>query len=356
MSGTVSSGTGATAAARRAGSARLRHLVAVLARHRQWLLPVVLLIEVVVFLPYSGIRFDSASIALTGMRFYAGDLVSQAAPLLILAGGMTLVLMTAGIDLSIGSMVALVGCVMSTFPGEASFWYTAVPLGLALGVGLGLFNGLLISRMDVPPIVATLGTLFFYRGLCSVVMRGRENSPFYDVPGYHLLGEPLGCLVIVVLLVMAGGWYFRHSAVRRELLMLGGNRIAARYAGIPVFGRLLGVYTLMGLLAAVAALCASSRDGSVTASWQTGLELQVIVAVVLGGTRVDGGNGSVAGSLLGVALIAVLEEGLRGAAVSELRLILLGGLLLAGVWLNAASERAVEYDGAESTRGSSQDE
>ncbi|MCA9117721.1 MAG: ABC transporter permease, partial [Planctomycetaceae bacterium] len=202
----------------------LQHVAALLARRRAWILPLVLLLELAIFLPYSGIRLDSPATALTGLKFYTGDLLSQAAPLLILAGGMTLVLMTAGIDLSVGSMVALVGCVISTFPGDAAFWYTAVPLGLVLGLGLGLFNGLLISRMDVPPIVATLGTLFFYRGLCSVVMRGRENSPFYDVPGYEVLGAPLGCLAIVLVLAVAGGWYFRHSALRRELLMLGGNR------------------------------------------------------------------------------------------------------------------------------------
>ncbi len=301
---------------------------------RRALLPLLLLVEIVVFAPKSGVRFDSFAEFQWTFGWYATDLLAQAAPLLVLALGMTIVLMTAGIDLSVGSMVALVACVMSTFEGGMSFWYTAVPVGLLLGLALGFFNGFVIARLDVPPIITTLGTLIFYRGLCNVVMQGSENAVFADVPGYGWFGEPLGGgLVAGGILMLAGGW-FGMSRWRREVLMLGGNRVAARYAAIPVERRTIQVYTLMGLLAFVAAVLASSKFGSVTASSQRGLELQVIVAVVLGGTRVDGGSGSIVGSVLGVFLIAVLEEGLRGMAMSDLRPILLGTLLVVGVWLN----------------------
>lgn len=127
--------------------------------------------------------------------------------------------------------------------------------------------------------------------------------------------------------------------------MFGGNPIAARYAGIPVTRRILEVYTAMGALAFLAALCFSARNGAVSGSSLTGMELQVIVAVVLGGTRVQGGQGSLSGSFLGVILIAALDEGLRGAAIwgdrhlpfriSDLEFIFLGFLLVMGVWLNA---------------------
>ena len=109
---------------------------------------------------------------------------------------MTLVIATRGIDLSVGSMLALVAAVMSCFDGGMSFWLTAVPLGLLAGVGLGLFNGALVARLDVPPIVATLGTMIFYRGLCQVVMRDAERAPFFDVPGYEWLGGFSGSLVV----------------------------------------------------------------------------------------------------------------------------------------------------------------
>lgn len=131
--------------------------------------------------------------------------------------------------------------------------------------------------------------------------------------------------------------------------MLGGNRVAARYAGIPVTRRLCEVYALMGLLAFFAALCFTARNSSVSASSLTGLELQVIVAVVLGGTRVQGGGGSLVGTFFGVVIIAVMDEGLRGAAVwgdqhlpfkiSHLQYLLLGALLVTGVWLNTRMER-----------------
>ena len=305
---------------------------------RKYALPILLVIEMGIFLPVSGIRFDDWNTFLTGFQFYLSDLIPQATPLLVLSLGMTIVLITAGIDLSVGSMVALVACVMSLFEGSGTFWWFAIPTGLAVAIGLGMFNGLLIARLDVPPIVATLGTLFFYRGLCEAVMRGAENAPFYSVPGYEWFGELTGSLVVAAVILLAGGSYFQLSRWRREILMLGGNRVAARYAGIPVDRRLFQVYTLMGLLAFAAAVCATAKDTSVTATWRMGMELQVIVAVVLGGTRIDGGAGSVLGSVFGVLMVAVLEEGLRGAAMSDLKPILLGGLLFVGVWLNTHAD------------------
>jgi ribose/xylose/arabinose/galactoside ABC-type transport system permease subunit len=290
----------------------------------------VLLIELGVFLPYSGVRFDSWPSFRYGIGDYASQILVVTAPLLVLSLGMTVVLMTAGIDLSVGSMVALIAAVVSTFDDPAAFWWKAAPVGLAVGLGLGALNGLLIARLDMPPIIATLGTLIFYRGLCSVVLRERENISV--VPEW--LGSFPGAAIIAAAVVVVVGGYFVRSRFSREVLMLGGNRIAARYAGIPVERRLVQVYTLMGLLAFIAAMSAMAYDSAVNASWQTGLELKVIVAVVLGGTRVDGGKGSVWGSVLGVFLIAVLDDGLRAMHRSDLMLILLGPLLVLGVWLN----------------------
>jgi len=293
-------------------------------RVRRYALPLLLIGELAFFLPMSGFRlFD-----------YLAQVAVLSAPLIILAMGMTVVLMTAGIDLSIGSMMALVACVMSRFDQGTEFWMQAAPLGFVLALTLGCFNGFLISRLDVPPIIATLGTLFFYRGLCDVVMEGKDN--IVPVPAW--MGMFPGSPLIAGVLLLIGGCYFFRSRWRRDILMMGGNRIAARYAGIPVDRRIIQVYTLMGLLAFVAALCASARDVSVIASWQTGLELKVIVAVVLGGTRVDGGSGSMVGSVFGVLLITVLEVGLISVMKSDLILILLGPLLVLGVWLNTPSQ------------------
>ncbi|HEV8544596.1 MAG TPA: ABC transporter permease [Verrucomicrobiae bacterium] len=316
---------------------------------RLGILLMALFLEAALFTAISGQQFHSVSDFFSYEHNYIADLVAQAAPTLLLGFGMTLVLMTAGIDLSVGSMVALVSCVMSSFPAGGGFWWMALPAGLAVGLAAGLLNGFLIARLDVPPIIATLGTMIFYRGLCFVVMGDLERSPFLDVPGYEALGR-FGMSAVLLLLVFGiGGAYFTHSVWRRELLMLGGNRIAARYAGIRVERRTIQVYALMGLLAFLAAVAFTARNGSVSASSLTGLELHVIVAVVLGGTKVQGGSASLLGTVFGVLFIAVLEEGLRGAAlwgsrtlpfrISHLEYVLLGLLLVFGVLLNNALSR-----------------
>jgi len=318
---------------------------------RRFALPLLLLVEVAVLAPLSGVRgFDFSR----SFGAYANDLLIEAAPLLILSFGMTVVLMAGGIDLSVASMTALVACTLSTFEPGPQFWFKAIPVGLALGAGLGLANGLLIAACDVPPIIATLGTLFLYRGLCEAVLRGAKYNPFFDVPGYARLGELPGVLALLGLVLIVGGGWFRASRWRREVLMIGGNRVAARYAAIPVERRVVEVYALSGVLAFLAAVCFTAHDGAASQASYQGLELQVIVAVVLGGTSVSGGRGSVAGSILGVLLVAVLVEGLQAGGSNlwlqehlpfkfgNLRFVLLGALLIFGVWLNTRVARWAE--------------
>jgi ribose/xylose/arabinose/galactoside ABC-type transport system permease subunit len=316
---------------------------------RLWVLPLLFLGEVALFTTLSAPSFGSFAEGAAYFSSYFADLLCQSAPVLIAAFGMTIILMTAGIDLSVGSTIALLACVMSSFAAGPEFWWTAVPLGLLLGLVLGAANGLLIARLDVPPIIATLGTMIFFRGLCFVLMGDLEKSPFLDVPGYESLGQVTGAAWLVAVVFLGGGFWFWHSRWRREILMLGGNRVAARYAGIPVARRTVEVYALAGFLGFLAALTFTARNSSVSASSLTGLELQVIVAVVLGGTRVQGGHGSLAGTFFGVLIIAAMDEGLRGAArwgaenlpfkISHLEFLLLGSLLVLGVWLNQRKQR-----------------
>jgi ribose/xylose/arabinose/galactoside ABC-type transport system permease subunit len=316
---------------------------------RLWILPALLLLEIAFFTWIGGQTFHSWPGAARYFQHYFGDLIAQSAPVLLVAFGMTLVLMTAGIDLSVGSMVALIAAVMAAFSGGPHFWWTAVPAGLSLGLLLGLTNGGLVAFLNVPPIIATLGTMIFFRGLCYVVLGDLERAPFLEVPNYEWMGQFAGAALLTGIVFLLGGFYFYYSRWRREILMLGGNRIAARYAGIPVTRRLCQVYGCVGILAFLAAMSFTARNSSVSASSLTGFELQVIVAVVLGGTRVQGGAGSLWGTFFGVMLIAVLHEGLRGAAtwgaqnlpfkISHLEYILLGMLLILGVWLNSRPAR-----------------
>jgi ribose/xylose/arabinose/galactoside ABC-type transport system permease subunit len=311
---------------------------------RAGILLVLLMAEIALFTAISGNSFNSFGALLAYLRNYLTDLLAQTAPTLVVAFGMTIILMTAGIDLSVGSTVALISCVLSSFPAGPNFWWIALPAALAVGVAAGGLNGFLIARLDVPPIIATLGTMIFYRGLCFVIMGDLEKSPFLDVPGYESLGQLPGAIALTAIVFLAGGIYFTNSVWRRHILMIGGNRIAARYAAIPVERRLTEVYLLMGLLSFLAALTFTARNGSVSASSLSGLELLVIVAVVLGGTQVQGGSGTILGTIFGVFFIAVLDEGLRGGAIwgsqhlrfriSHLEYLLLGLLLVFGVSWN----------------------
>ncbi|MAT14008.1 MAG: hypothetical protein CMJ46_01915, partial [Planctomyces sp.] len=247
---------------------------------RYWILLLILFLEVLLFAPLNGVDFSSWSEFRSDFGWFISAIFEQSVPLLVLSVGMTFVLMTGGIDLSIGSMVALIACIMSLTPDPAQFWYTGFPIGLALGLGLGFFNGLMISRMDVPPIITTLGTLIFYRGLCTISIKQSENAIFGDIPHYELFRSMPVLLALVASICLFGAYAFYRSRWRRDLLMIGGNPVAARYAGIPLGRRLIQVYTLMGFLAFIASLCLTSWNGSVSASSFEGLELQVIVAVV----------------------------------------------------------------------------
>lgn len=323
---------------------------------RQFLLPFLLTVEFGWVLWNSQIPLDNSSLFFRVLGGTLEDVLVQAAPLLVLSLGMTLVLMTAGIDLSVGAMTALVACIMATFSGGETFWITAVPVGLIAGIALGVFNGTLIARMDIPPIIATLGTLFLYRGLCYVVLsEGKTSSVFNDVPGvgvlpkYQWFGEFPGAVLMALGFLTVAGFWITRSRWRREILMVGGNRIAARYAGIPVDARLLQVYTLMGGCAFLAAFIATARDGAVSPNWREGLELQVIVAVVLGGTRVSGGFGSLIGSVWGVLLVVVLDQGLSMIGQSEKQPLMLGLLLILGVKINTNWLEGFSFRKAQST-------
>lgn len=304
-----------------------------------------LVLEVVVFTMLERAGGAASTGVAEHVAGYLAGVLEQSAPALALAFGMTLVLATGGIDLSVGSMAALIACVLASFEPGASFWYTAVPAGLALSLVLGLTNGLLIAGLEMPPIIATLGTMILYRGFCFVVLGDLERAPFFDVPGWPALGElPFVVAMVAVLWGGAGTWVAR-SRWRREVLFLGGNRVAARYAGLRVFRRTVEVYTISGLLAFLAAVTFTARNFSANAETLRGFELEVIVAVVLGGTRVEGGTASLLGSFLGVLVIALLEEGLRGASLwaenalpfhpSHLRYIVLGLLLVGAVSANS---------------------
>ena len=238
---------------------------------------------------------------------------TQTAVTAVIAVGMTMVIITAGIDLSVGSVSALagvVGVLMITGAG------LPVPLailgGVLVGAGTGLVNGLLVSVAGLNPFIATLGMLSVARGL--VYIFTGANSIFGAPDSFRLLGQGVIGVVpipVIVILVVAVAGYIVLSRTRlgRYAYAMGSNLEAARLSGIPIRRYLTSVYVISGSLAGLGGMIAMSRVNSGQPNFGVGLELDVIAATVIGGASLFGGQGSVVGTLIGAFLIALIRNG-----------------------------------------------
>jgi ribose/xylose/arabinose/galactoside ABC-type transport system permease subunit/ABC-type sugar transport system substrate-binding protein len=253
----------------------------------------------------------------------------------LLALALTPVIVSGGIDLSVGSLMGLAAVAFGLLWRDAELPIVVAASGTLLLGGLaGLLNGLLITRLRLPPLIVTLGTFSLFRGLAEGLTRGVDNFTSFPAcflflgQGYLLEHVPTQLPLFV--LAACGFWWLLHQAVTgRALFAIGLSPEGARYAGIPVERKLLLVYGLSGLVASLAAIVYVSHLGQAKADAGTGYELMAITAVVLGGTSIFGGRGTILGTLLGLAAIVILQNGLRLAALpSELAGILIGGVLL----------------------------
>jgi ribose/xylose/arabinose/galactoside ABC-type transport system permease subunit len=262
----------------------------------------------------------------------------------ILAVGMTMVILTGGIDLSVGSVVALAGVVAATLAssGGAGGVALGVAAALAIGLGVGLFDGLVIAHFRVPPFVTTLAMLTICRGLAFVISGGRSigNLPesFNFVGRERVLGLPLP--VILMALVFAGGWFLlRRTVIGRYIYAVGGNRRATFFAGVNTRRVIVLTYVLNGLLVGLAGFVLASRLGAGVPNSGIQYELDVIAAVVVGGTSLTGGQGSVVGTFWGAVFIGVLNNGLNLFGVDPyMQKIALGVVLLLAVFADQAGK------------------
>jgi ribose transport system permease protein len=238
----------------------------------------------------------------------------------VMAIGMTLVIVSGGIDLSIGSTYALAGVLAAMavrgMDGGGAVWTALAP---CLGIGLvcGLVNGAMVATLPVHPFIVTLGTMWVFRGIAFVASKAESVLVPDSLTGVakNTLGLP-GALYPVPTLVMlaltALGWlYLNKTVMGRHIYALGGNREAARYAGLRIGRILLGVYTLAGLTAGLAAFVGVSYYGSASCGDATGYELYVIAAAVVGGASLAGGKGSAVSAMLGAVLIVLIRQSIR---------------------------------------------
>jgi len=248
----------------------------------------------------------------------------------IMGVGMTMVILTAGIDLSVASVLAFSAAVMARMMvGGSSIWLS-VPAGLMVGSACGMGNALLITRLKIPPIIATLGTMGILRAGVTLYTGAEWIGPLPN--SFAFIGT--GCRPVVALALVSTGFAVMLSRVTagRYVYATGGNEEAVRLSGVSVGRTKFIVYTLNGFLAAVAGVIMASSMSSAQANMAMGYELNVIAAVVIGGTSITGGQGSVLGTIIGAAIMAVLFNALILLGVPIYwHKVITGGVILTAV-------------------------
>jgi rhamnose transport system permease protein len=263
------------------------------------------------------------------------DIASHALELALLALPMTLIIITGGIDLSVGSTMALASVVLGMLhQADAPVW-VACAAALATGGVAGALNGFFVAKVRVHPLLITLATLAAYRGLAEGISRGRPMSGFPDAFLELGTGTTLGIptpLILLVPAVLVAGLVASQTVWGSWTYAAGGNERAAEYCGIPVARLKFIFYTLSGLMASLGAVIFAARRNTAKADVGTGIELEVITAVVLGGTSIFGGRGTIIGTVLGVLIVHELREfvGWRWSH-DEIILIVIGATLIGSV-------------------------
>jgi len=304
---------------------------------RQILLLIILIIQMMVLGRLSEYFLDVTNLL---------DLSRHLAEAGIIACGMTAIIMTGGIDLSVGSLLGLCGIVLG-YTWKSYGPVAAISAALLTGAAGGALNGFLVARWKLPALVVTLATMALFRGLAMAISKAQPFSGFPESFTWLGQGElfpnsiPTGKdgfrtglpvqLAFWIGIVTAASLIISRTSVGRYLAAIGDNSQAARYAALPVSFATFGAYAVTGLLCAVASLIFSARVSTAKADAGTNLELEVITAVVLGGTAITGGKGTIIGSTLGIIILGFLRNGLSLAQISSVYQMILAGAVLISV-------------------------
>lgn len=268
-----------------------------------WLSAAIPLVVLVVGLSFAHPRFLTAS-NLTSVLL-------QAAVYVIMALGMSFVLMTGGIDLSQGSLLALVGVVSAYIVQNYNSIPLAILASILVGAVVGAANGTVISCLKIPPFIMTLSTMYLCRGLTLVITQATPiaitNSSFKWIGGGALLGIPVPVIIFLVAAAV-GQFILSYTATGRYILAVGSNREAARLSGIKVRWNECKVYIISGIMVAIAGIVYVARLGAAQATAGQSYEMEAVAASVLGGTSVLGGEGGIIGTVLGAIVVAIIRN------------------------------------------------
>jgi len=291
-----------------------------------------------------------AALTLTTDVFFTSanllNVLRQASLTFLIASGLTLTILTAGLDLSVGANVGLSACLAATVMKSTDSIALGAVAGLGFGVLVGVLNGLMITLLKLPPFIATYGMLWTLNGVTYWFMGGETIHGFS--PGFRQLGSgywlgvPVPIYVMAVFLV-AGGIVTRYTTFGHEVYAIGANREAARLSGVPVRARLNLVYMLSGAMAGLAAIVYLARLNSAEADIGEPLTLPAIAAVLIGGTSLFGGVGSLSGTLVGAVLLALVLDGMNLLAINgNWQPLVTGVIVLLAVWVDIVTRQRAE--------------
>ena len=266
------------------------------------------------------------------------NVLVQASVIALLAGGQTFVILTAGVDLAVGAVTALAGSVAGHLMLKAGIDpYAAMLVAVAIGLGVGLFNGYLVAFVGIPSFIVTLGGLTLWRGLAFESTGGFDNAGLPDPFPFLGYGEVLGVpmpTVVMVLFYGAMAFVLSSTKLGRYVYAIGSNEMGARQVGINIRWYKLGVYVVSGLACALAAIVLMARMDSSSGKMAQNFELDAIAAVILGGTSLFGGRGSIWGSLLGAILITMIRNGMNLLEISQFKqMMAIGAVVIVAVWI-----------------------
>ena len=266
------------------------------------------------------------------------NVVRQVSIFAIIGTGMTFVIITAGIDLSVGSLLALTSCVAMTVIDETGMDYLGILVGLVIGALAGAANGVVIARFKVPPFIATLAGLTVYRGASLVVTNGlpiiKLEGSFRFIGSGMIWGIPVPVIIMIIVVVVMQ-IVLSRTAFGAYVYAVGGNEEAARLSGIKVGWVKFWSYVLCGFLAGLSGMILMARLSSAQPAVGEGFELDAIAAVVLGGTSLMGGRGAVWSTLIGALVIGILNNGMNLMGVhTHYQLVAKGFLIVLAVLLD----------------------
>jgi ribose transport system permease protein len=269
------------------------------------------------------------------------NVLRQASLVFFMASGLTLVILTGKIDLSVGATVGLSACLAATvIKSTGSPWLGAV-VGIGAGSLVGLANGVLVTRLRIPSFIATYGSLWIVQGITYYYMAGQTIYGF--PPGFRALGSgyALGIPIPVYLMagfLLIGGFFAKRTTYGQQIYAIGANSVAARLSGIPVNSRLVLVFIMSGAMAGLASLVFLARLNSAEGDIGESLTLPTIAAVLIGGTSLFGGIGTVSGTFFGALILTLILNGMNLLAVNaNWQPLVTGAIIIFSVWLDLAT-------------------